>query len=177
MDYFHTIRRFFQRKRPPIAPLAKNKQKSKPSASQANKIAASKTPRTLAELRSDQTFSYKIKVLVHDFLNLAKDDAAKKRLNETLDVHYISTPYFTPDEATLIKAATVKKEDGTNCTIEELISTHFENFLEKRRASGDARPCGPHDMAPVYLSCFGIDKGEFEDEKFLSRLRRSGLSC
>lgn len=70
--------------------------------------------------------------------------------------------------------------DGTHTgtgtiTIEQLISSTLENFFEKRRASGDCRPCGPHDMVPVYLSCFGIDKADIADEKFVSRLRRSGL--
>jgi hypothetical protein len=60
-------------------------------------------------------------------------------------------------------------------TIEEAIKGCLENFFEKRRASGDARPCGPHDMGPIYLAVFGISKAELKDEKFLSRLRRAGL--
>lgn len=62
-------------------------------------------------------------------------------------------------------------------TVEQAISTDLENFFEKRRASGDCRPCGPHDMVPVYLSRFGIEKAEIEDEKFVSRVRRSGLGA
>lgn len=60
-------------------------------------------------------------------------------------------------------------------TIEEAIKGCLQNFFEKRRTSGDARPCGPHDMGPIYLAVFGIAKEELKDEKFLSRLRRSGL--
>lgn len=30
-------------------------------------------------------------------------------------------------------------------------------------------------LIEVYLSCFGIEKTEIEDEKFVSRLKRSGL--
>lgn len=59
-------------------------------------------------------------------------------------------------------------------TIEEAIYDRLANFLDKRKASGDARPCGPHDMVPVYGSIFGIPKEELEDERFLTRLRRSG---
>ena len=51
----------------------------------------------------------------------------------------------------------------------------MENFFEKRRASGDARPCGPHDMGSIYLAVFGVSKEELKDDKFLSRLRRAGL--
>ena len=30
-------------------------------------------------------------------------------------------------------------------------------------------------MVPIYLSAFGIEKEELKDERFLSRVRRSGL--
>jgi hypothetical protein len=60
-------------------------------------------------------------------------------------------------------------------TVEDAIRGCLENFFEKRRASGDARPCGPHDMSPIYLAVFGISKAELKDEKFLSRLRRARL--
>lgn len=59
-------------------------------------------------------------------------------------------------------------------TIEQAIQSHLLNFLEKRKASGDARPCGPHDLAPLYRAVFGSSKDDLKDEKFLSRLRRAG---
>lgn len=61
-------------------------------------------------------------------------------------------------------------------TIEEAIKSSLKNFFEKRRASGDARPCGPHDMGPIYRAVFGITKEDLKDEKFLSRLSRAGLA-
>jgi hypothetical protein len=60
-------------------------------------------------------------------------------------------------------------------TIEEAIKSCLENFFENLKASGDARPCGPHDMGPIYRAVFGITKEELRNEKFLSRLRRVGL--
>ena len=71
--------------------------------------------------------------------------------------------------------------DGTlstlnkDATVEEVIHTILSNFFNKRKASGDARPCGPHDMLPIYLSVFSVGKEELSDDRFLSRLRRSGL--
>jgi hypothetical protein len=59
--------------------------------------------------------------------------------------------------------------------IREAINSFFQNFLKKRKASGDARPCGAHDMVPFYKVVFGITTEELKNEKFLSRLRRSGL--
>lgn len=60
-------------------------------------------------------------------------------------------------------------------TIEQAIKDCLHNFFDKRRANGDARPCGPHDLGPIYCAVFSIAKTELKDEKFLSRLRRSGL--
>jgi hypothetical protein len=60
-------------------------------------------------------------------------------------------------------------------SIEAAIKYCLQNFFEKRRASGDARPCGPHDMGPIYQAVFGITKEDLKNEKFLSRLRRTGL--
>jgi len=60
-------------------------------------------------------------------------------------------------------------------SIEAAIKSCLQNFFEKRRASGDARPCGPHDMGPIYQAVFGITKEDLKNEKFLSRLRRTGL--
>jgi hypothetical protein len=144
---------------------------------------------------------YKIHVLLYDLCNIATDRAAEARTLATTDELYISAPYFTPSEATLIKTTRISPpvlnetpefemveyddEDevqqnqaapsGEPITIEEAIKACLQNFFEKRRASGDARPCGPHDMAPIYLAVFGIAKDELKDEKFTSRLRRAGL--
>jgi hypothetical protein len=144
---------------------------------------------------------YKIHVLLYDLCNIATDRAAEARTLATTDELYISAPYFTPSEASLIKTTRISPpvlnetpefemveyddEDevqqnqaapsGEPITIEEAIKACLQNFFEKRRASGDARPCGPHDMAPIYLAVFGIAKDELKDEKFTSRLRRAGL--
>lgn len=59
--------------------------------------------------------------------------------------------------------------------MEEAIYERLAGFFDKRRASGDSRPCGPHDMAPIYEKVFNIEPSELRDENFPSRLRRSGL--
>ncbi|KAK6434516.1 hypothetical protein LTR95_009302 [Oleoguttula sp. CCFEE 5521] len=133
----------------------------------------SKSYDTLADLRADRDIWYRILVLIYDLRNIKNDRASENRTLQTLEPLYISTPYFTPEEAEAVKAVIVEAE--TQTTLEQAITKALENFFEKRRASGDARPCGPHDMVPVYFECFGVEKGEVEDEKFVSRVRRSGL--
>ncbi|TGO68831.1 hypothetical protein BOTNAR_0019g00200 [Botryotinia narcissicola] len=69
-------------------------------------------------------------------------------------------------------------EDETpkEMTVETVIKSCFQSFFEKRKASGDALPCGPHDMGPIDRAIFMFLNEELKDEKFLGRLRRAGLS-
>lgn len=150
---------------------------------------------TLSALKEDPMLLYKIKVLLYDLRNVAIDRSSENRTLNTTNELYLSAPYFTHSQAELIKGATIVESnapedldqiDDVEATessaavtevksIEQAIKDQLATFFEKRRASGDARPCGPHDMAPVYESVFGIHRKELLDEKFLSRVRRSGL--
>ncbi|KAG9515542.1 hypothetical protein KCU99_g5680, partial [Aureobasidium melanogenum] len=154
----------------------------------------------LQALQANQNLWYKVRVLLHDLCNIATDRAAELRTLATTDELYISAPYFTAEEAALVKNTQIlaptltevpefeeldqevtseprQTEDVTShtVTIEQAIKDCLQNFFEKRRASGDSRPCGPHDMGPIYRAVFGISKEELKDEKFLSRLRRGCL--
>lgn len=162
-------------------------------------------PPRISDLQANQDLWYKIHVLLYDLCNIANDRTAEARTLATTDELYISAPYFTAFEASLIKTTLVlplaldeipefemlgyEGKDAEpsqtqpeisvvspeSVMVEEAIKTCLCNFFVKRRASGDARPCGPHDMGPIYLAVFGIAKQELKDEKFLSRLRRAGL--
>ena len=131
-----------------------------------------KQPSRLSDLLNDNNLHHKILTLIYDLKHMSSDKACENRTLRTTDPLYTSEPCFSPEEAMLVKSA-IADDEGT--TLEKRISERLENLFEKRRASGDWRPCGPHDMAPVYMSVFGIDSAELEDEKFVSRVRRSGL--
>lgn len=146
---------------------------------------------SVSVLKSNPVILYRIQMLLHDLRNVANDHSAEKRTLSTTNELYLSAPYFTPSQADLVKGAIVEEQETSEIsddtvsqsadviakpqTVEEAIQDRLANFFEKRRASGDARPCGPHDMAPVYEGVFGIDRKELQDERFLSRLRRTGL--
>jgi len=193
--------------------MAKHKKKhaSPPPAASAS------GPKFAVDLKDNTNLGYKLRVLLYDLQNMAKDRASESRTLATTHPTYISGPYFTPDEAIVVLNATVivtdedekqeageqppdgaiqledegeQQEDGEqpptepikeapSCqemTVEEAIQTRLANFFEKKKASSDARPCGPHDMAPIYEGLFGISKEELQnDEKFPSRLRRCGI--
>lgn len=142
---------------------------------------------TLAQVRQEPDLWYRIRVLLYDLSNVGSDFQSEKRLSSTTNELYISGPYFSESEATIIRAALNDRDATETCnsddssaqlvdvTVEESVHQGLANFLDKRKASGDARPCGPHDMVPVYCDVFGIGKANLKDERFLSRLRRSGL--
>lgn len=153
--------------------------------------------KTTTAIASDQILGFKVRVLLYDFTSIATDPNSERRINKTTDEHYISSPYFTHAEVDAIKAAKVDLvidapmgfgethtgEENTESNHEELEGASFdtalrkllERFIEKRRASGDSRPCGPHHLAPMYASLFGIDLNEVKEENFLRRLRKGGI--
>jgi len=56
--------------------------------------------------------------------------------------------------------------EAKETTVEEAIKGDLKGFLEKRRASGGSRPCGPHDLGPVYEVVFGIGREEMMGRGF-----------
>ncbi|KAK2590703.1 hypothetical protein QQS21_011614 [Conoideocrella luteorostrata] len=56
---------------------------------------------------ADPILGYKIRVLLHDFLDFTKDPNAARRINSTTNEHYISASYFDDSQAAVIKAALV----------------------------------------------------------------------
>jgi hypothetical protein len=116
-----------------------------------------------------------------------KDPNSEKRINSTTNEYYISDPYFDETQAATLKAAIIDIDlselDEADDMVQLSQGQSFEtaaqallsNFIDKRRASGDARPCGPHHLAPIYARFFGINMDELKDAKFLCRLSRAGV--
>jgi hypothetical protein len=170
------------------------KQKGKDPACKADQV-PHMTRTALSELQQDTNLWYKVHVLIYDLCNIKSDRSSESRTLDTTDELYISGPYFTPSEAAMIKGAIIEcrrkpqeityteddaKPEGLTVkrepkTVEEAVKEKLAGFFDKRKASGDSRPCGPHDMAPIYESVFAIKHSELEDPRFLGRLRRSGL--
>jgi hypothetical protein len=141
------------------------------------------------ELRTMSDLWFRILVLIHDLQNFAKDGAARARLEKVTDPFYISLPYFDTSEAIIIKGTQVDDSllaNNDNLDLGEILSSKsnlesvleacFARLLKKRQASGtrDFRPCSAHDLAPLLCTLLGVNKEEVKDEKFRSRLARSG---
>lgn len=169
--------------------MAKRDRKTSPQSSPPSTSTTTSPAATLVEIRQDADLWYRIHVLLYDLSNVAIDPSSEKRISSTTHELYISEPYFLDSEAARVRTALIddapaeaegesgKPDDAfrKDVTVEEAIHNWLSDFFEKRKASGDARPCGPHDMVPAYASVFEIVKEDLKDERFLSRLRRSGL--
>lgn len=191
MAHIRTYRVQFSSFNPLIVRMAKSKAKEIPVKAKTTLPVAKPT---LSELMQNFNLWYKLQVLIYDLRNINSDHSSESRTLRTTDELYISGPYFTPSESNLIKATVVEETSDSKATVtdetsdsksvplikesktvEEAIKEMLAGFFDKRRASGDSRPCGPHDMAPIYEKVFNIKPSELRDERFLSRLRRSGL--
>lgn len=172
--------------------MAKSRKKISPSISdgqqQSSKVSVS-------DLKQDLDPLYRIRVLLYDLRNMLTNRASEHRTLRTTNELYISDPYFTASQANLIKAAITQeymkpeleeRVDDTEMAKEEEVvkepqpvekanKARLTNFLEKRRASGNSRPCGPHDMAPIYESVFGINRSELQDDNFIRRVNKAWL--
>ena len=140
----------------------------------------------LSDIQSNPDIWYRVQVLLYDLSNVGNDVLSEKRLSATTNEPYISAPYFTEAEATqilstLVEPGSLSKEsiapspNVRTTTIQDTINQRLANFLAKRKASGDPRPCGPHDMLPIYLDVFKLRRGDLKKKKFIARLRKSGL--
>ena len=83
------------------------------------------------------------------------DEAIDAATNVTVEAEEGETTGGSMSDGTL---STLNKD----ATVEEVIQTRLSNFFNKRKASGDARPCGPHDMLPIYLSVIWYCQGRVE---------------
>ncbi|KAG7417501.1 hypothetical protein LZL87_001027 [Fusarium oxysporum] len=82
------------------------KKKSKNNSTEAASSAPANALTTTSTIVADPILGYRIRVL-HDFLNFTKDSRSQKRLNSTIDEHYISAPYFNEGQAAVVKAAII----------------------------------------------------------------------
>ncbi|KAM0270965.1 hypothetical protein ACHAPA_003034 [Fusarium lateritium] len=171
--------------------MGKNKNKGANKASNQCNLTAlplTLTLTTTSAIAKDPILGYRVRVLLYDFLNVMKDPNSEKRINSTTNEYYISGPYFDETQATTLKAAIIDVDLGESDKADNLDQVSYQgqsfetavrallsSFIDKRRASGDTRPCGPHHLGPMYAKLFGIDMDELKDAKFLGRLRRAGL--
>ena len=142
-------------------------------------------PPTLSDLKHGDTTSptlwYRIHVLLHDLSNF-NHPASQKRLGKVADPYYIGKPYFTWDEAQLIKRTSASGVHGR--TVEQVVGEKLWEKLErlhrKKRpmsSGGDElRVCAAHDLAPIIARLLQIDlKVLGRDEQFARLVEEHGL--
>ena len=133
-------------------------------------------PTTVQDLKTRPHLWYKIHVIVYDLRNFREIPAAQARLDRIVDASYISEPYFSPDEAQLLKASIAEGDKTLEGLIGETLNERLERRMAKRVGSGDSRVCAAHDLAPIFEKVFCIRPKELaKNGDFLAILGKSGL--
>lgn len=86
----------------------------------------------------------------------------------------MGAPYFSAEEAALIKATVMS--DGQ--TLQANIEATMEEKLKRRKCTelNDFRPCAAHDIAPLLERAFNVNYKKLDKSKhFQELLGRSGL--
>jgi hypothetical protein len=116
---------------------------------------------------------YRLHALVFDLRHFRDRDESVARLNTVVDPMYIGAPYFSVEEAEIIKSTDV---DGT--PLAEVIERTMKEKLKrkKRTEAKDFRPCAAHDLAPLLERAFDIKHKKLDKSKhFNELLKNSGL--
>ncbi|KGQ05658.1 hypothetical protein BBAD15_g9088 [Beauveria bassiana D1-5] len=129
-------------------------------------------PTTTSAVAADPILGFKMRLLSHDFITLPCFDQQQADAVEAAIVDTIPTVEHEHrwGQEHLAVLANIPSQQGQRFDL--ALEVFFQNFFDKRRASGDARPCGPHNLAPVYALLFGIDKKELDSPQFQSRIRK-----
>ncbi|KAH7063703.1 hypothetical protein B0J12DRAFT_563008 [Macrophomina phaseolina] len=137
---------------------------------------------------------YRLHVLTRDLRRFGDDRKALERLDRVTDPAYIGAPYFSEEEAALVK----QFDAGSGSALAQLVASRLEDRLnrrmKKRVESGDYRVCAAHDLAPVFeralqlspkdlvanvdfeklVETNGLHLGEHENWTGLERRRQAG---
>ncbi|KAI9759695.1 MAG: hypothetical protein M4579_002172 [Chaenotheca gracillima] len=113
---------------------------------------------TISELlESFPTLSYRIHVFVFDLRSFREksdvQESSQARLNESLDLLYLSAPYFTPEEVHAMKHTLVGAR-ALETFVQESLDERLERRAKKRQDSKDFRICCAHDLAPGLRGSF-----------------------
>ncbi|KAF2436790.1 hypothetical protein EJ08DRAFT_3053 [Tothia fuscella] len=101
---------------------------------------------TIQDLQANKTLWYKLHVFIHDLHNFSTNPSSHSRLDSVVDPSYISLPYFTPSEVTLLKSTVIENDKTFEQIIQETLIERLNRTTKKRVESSDCRTCAAHDF-------------------------------
>lgn len=133
------------------------------------------TVSNLQDTSRHPTLWYRIHVLLFDLQHFNQRPDSKERLENVVDPSYIGAPYFTAEEAIVVKNTRIRDKILSEI-IENELNERLNRRNKKRVESGDYRVCAAHDLAPIIGSSLAIDLKRLEKDKtFLRLLNTKGL--
>ncbi|KAF2648315.1 hypothetical protein K491DRAFT_554672, partial [Lophiostoma macrostomum CBS 122681] len=132
---------------------------------------------TLNELRRNRLLWYKLHVFIYDLQNFRSNEASRTRLDTVISIDYIGHPYFSDEEAEMLRSTTVDVEGGQ--TLQEVLDSFFGQKLEARlqgraQSEYDFGVCAAHDLAPLFEQALGVGKMK-KNKAFGKTLKKRGL--
>ena len=114
--------------------------------------------KALSDLHThDKELFTRIKILVYDLLYFSSNKPSQSRLESITENHYISTIHFTESQIEFL----LNFPSSTGLTFAESIQA---SMAKKVSDSKVYEVCSSHDIAPIIMSFFCIQKG-FKGEK------------
>jgi hypothetical protein len=136
-------------------------------------------PIRVSDLQQNPVLLYKIHVFVYNLrkLDTKKHKKSRARLELLSDASYIAMPYFTDQEATMLKTLIVNTDNKSlEEGIQQALQLRLKERAKKSKETGDCRVCAAHDLAPVFERVFQINPKELASSpEFLAVLESAGL--
>ena len=131
-------------------------------------------------LKNNAHLWYRTLTFIYDLRSFRNRRESETRLNNVIDPFYIGAPYFTVDEAGMIKNVAVKTAAGEKkrltVVVEDTVRTRLERRAQKAKNKDDYRPCTAHDLSPVFEKAFGVSwKPLTKNPAFVQVIEQYGL--
>jgi hypothetical protein len=85
-------------------------------------------PKTAEDIRKNELLWYKLHVFMYDLRHFRSNEASRTRLDTVISLDYIGQPYFSDEEAQMLRDTTV--EGGS--TLQENLDAFFKIELAAR---------------------------------------------
>lgn len=115
-------------------------------------------------------------MFLFDLRHFKEKAASQARLDDIVDASYLGKPYFTDDQAVMLKSTVLPGGETLAASIQATLDERLERRIKKRAGSSDYRVCAAHDLAPVFEKAFEANPKDLaRNQKFVELVDTHGL--
>ena len=125
----------------------------------------------LRRLHANTTLLAKLKIFINDFTTFGSSESAQRRLHEEpMAKFFFSKVYFNEDEIERLLGFPTQSGLSVSNILQAMLSSNT-NSVEPG-GSHKYELCASHDLAPLLLRVYGIQKGFAQEKSFKSALKK-----